>query len=170
MTTQEKKERQKRYNRAHYLKNIEKVKAKNEAYRLSNKDKTKIYSKTYREVNRDKIVANRDRQKEYNRNSYLRNKEGVRVKNKANHESNKLPYNIVYCIPNYNGKGDNYAGVTNQPKSRMANHKTQGKLNVSNWYELGRCDCREEAEALEDAFHKLGYHGSIVETRARNAA
>ena len=42
----------------------------------------------------------------------------------------------------------------------MKNHRNTGKLNVSEWYELGKVVDRKEAEALEGAFHKLGYHGA----------
>ena len=102
------------------------------------KEAEKVYMKAYRAKNRD-VFSQR---------------------NKARFELKKLPYNIVYCIPNYDNKGNDYCGVTNQPYYRMKNHRNTGKLNVSEWYELGKVVDRKEAEALEGAFHKLGYHGA----------
>ena len=137
MTKEGKKERKKAYNKAWYLKNKEAIAVRSKAYREANK--TEIAA--YKEVNKDKIkVQNAIRGKRYR-------------------EANKLKTNIVYCIPNYNGLGDNYCGVSNQPQLRMAKHKFDGKLNTSEWYELGKVTDRKEAEALESAFHELGYHG-----------
>lgn len=160
------------------------------AYRLANKDKRRAYNKAYNEANKDKKRAYNkvynEKNKEYNRVRYLNNKEEAKAYYEANkedilakrpiylektkekratqakayNESKKLPYNIVYCIPNYDGKGGNYCGVTNQPILRMGAHNTLGVLNTSEWYELGRCNDRKEAEALESAFHELGYHGA----------
>tara|TARA_R110000796_G_scaffold82986_1_gene181935 strand:+ start:290 stop:655 length:366 start_codon:yes stop_codon:yes gene_type:complete len=109
--------------------------------------------KKYNLKNRDAINAKQ-------RAKYQKNKEEAQARGIATYESNKLPYNIVYCIPDYNGKGDNYAGVTDNPLNRMAQHKYKGVLNTSEWYELGKVIDRREARALEDAFHKLGYHGA----------
>lgn len=149
----EKKEAKAIYDKAYRLKNKEKLKAKRDA----NKEKTKAYTKAWRLANKERLKAY---DKATNKAWYEANKEKAAALNKANRESKKLPYNIVYCIPDYDGLGNNYAGVTNQPEIRMNRHKNLGKLNTSDWYELGRCDCREEAEVLESSFHKLGYHGA----------
>lgn len=137
MTKEEKKEKKKAYNKAWYLKNKEAHSKRCKEYQANNKTEIAAYKK----ANKDKIkVQNAVRGKRYR-------------------EANKLKTNIVYCIPNYNGLGDNYCGVSNQPNIRMAKHKFDGKLNTSEWYELGRVIDRKEAEALESAFHELGYHG-----------
>lgn len=137
LTDEEKKERKRLYDKAYREANKERIKEKKRLYQIKTKDKKRAYDKKYNKENKDKR----------------------RLYNKVNKEANKLPYNVVYCIPNYNGNGDNYCGVTNQPVLRMRGHKSVGKLNTSEWYELGRVEDRKEAETLESSFHKLGYHG-----------
>tara|TARA_R110002049_G_scaffold230196_1_gene402334 strand:+ start:2439 stop:2870 length:432 start_codon:yes stop_codon:yes gene_type:complete len=114
--------------------NIEKVRAYRKAYYKANKGKHNAVTKSYYQSNKNQFV-------EY-------------------YEANRLPYNLVYCIPNYNGKGDDYCGVTDNPVSRMRNHKCIGKVNTDKWYELSRDDCRVKAEAIENDYHLKGYHGS----------
>ena len=66
----------------------------------------------------------------------------------------KLPYWIVYQLPNAN----NYIGQTNQPQLRMNNHKLNGR-NSDNWIELHRCNTLQEALTIEAQYHSLGYPG-----------
>jgi len=145
------KEDLKKEKRAIYMKGYNKAYGKTRYQ--SNKEERKAKQRAYNQKNRDTINAKQ-------RAKYQKNKEEAQARGIATYESNKLPYNIVYCIPDYNGKGNNYAGITDNPTNRMAQHKYKGVLNTSEWYELGKVVDRKEAEALEDAFHKLGYHGA----------
>lgn len=153
MTTEEKREAKNAYQRARRANNKEKARAYDKARYEANKEQIQANNKASYEKNKDAINARQ-------RIKYQKNKEQEQARGVANYKSNKLPYNIVYCIPDYDGLGNNYAGVTDNPLNRMAQHRYKGVLNTSEWYELGKCDCRREALALEDAFHKLGYHGA----------
>ena len=172
MTKEERAVYMKAYNKAYKEANKEKLKAKRKANK-ENRSEAQIeadleanraYMKAYYQKNKDKAKARYEANKEdilAKRPIYRKNtKEKRATQAKVYSESKKLSYNIVYCIPNYNGKGDNYCGVTNQPEARMRVHNTLGVLNTSEWYELGICNDRKEARDLEDAFHKLGYHGA----------
>ena len=159
MTKEEKKEKRKLYMRSWRLANPDKVKAANEsrkpkvkAWREANKEKIAAQTKVYREANKEKIV-------ELRKAHYEANKEEIKAKIKAYVKSRELPYTIIYCIPNYNGR-DNYVGITNNPYTRMINHKSLGKFNTSKYIELDRADTREEALKLEAEYHARGYHGA----------
>ena len=166
------KERITEYNKKWSQENKEKKAATKKAWELDNKDKVAEHKRRYRAKNKEKIseykksydktyrAANKDALREYNSNYYEVNKETIDKNNKAYSDSKKLSYNLVYCIPNYDGLGSNYAGVTNQPDARMRNHKKDGKLNTDKWYELEGIVDRAEAEAKEKEYHKLGYHGA----------
>lgn len=119
----------------------------NKAYYVANKDK----EKAYREANKERIASQKKLRNE-------KNKEEIKAKIKAYVKSRELPYTIIYCIPNYNGK-DNYVGITSNPYIRMINHKSLGKFNTSKYIELDRADTREEALKLEREYHDRGYHG-----------
>lgn len=168
MTLEEMKQAKKARSKAYKDANKDSIAVKSKAYRAKNKEKTRAYGKARYEAKKEEILAdnkvryqnNRDVITAKQRIKYQKNKEQEQARGIANYKSNKLPYNIVYCIPNYNGKGDNYAGITDNPTNRMAQHKYKGVLNTSEWYELGKVEDRIEAKALENAFHKLGYHGA----------
>ena len=66
----------------------------------------------------------------------------------------------MYCIPNYDGKGGNYAGVTNQPEKRMQRHTLDGKINTQDFFILDVKTDKLEAYASETALHGEGYHGA----------
>ena len=146
------------YMKAYNEANKEALKEYKSSYYQKNKE---VLSKKAKVYNKDNKVAIADNSKEYRRV----NRDSIRSQRSGHYHKNNLTYNVVYCIPNYDGLGNNYAGVTHNTHYRMIQHKAQGKLNTSEWYELGRCDCRKEAEALEDAFHKLGYHGHAWQMR-----
>ena len=181
-TEAEKKEARAVYMKAYNITNRDKIAKQKKGYKLANKEKiakttekylenTKeeraIKAKVYNESNKENIAKRGKAYNEANNESILSkkktyreaNKETLAEKNKVYNESKKLPYNIVYCIPDYNGNGDNYAGVTNQPEIRMRGHKSDGRINTDKWYELERIVDRAEAEAKEKEYHSLGYHG-----------
>lgn len=118
------------------------------AYTAANADKAREASTLWRENNQDKVKA-------YNEAT----RETRIAKMKARREAKKLPYYIVYCIPNYDGKGGNYAGVTNQPQKRMQAHILAGKVNTDDFFILDVKTDKLEAYASETAFHNKGYHG-----------
>ena len=145
------------------------------------------YKKVWYQANRARLDKKRDANKEARREydkAYYKSEEGrekIRIYQEANkkeivklkqdwYTARTLPYNVIYCIPNYDGLGGNYCGVTNSPKFRMINHSNTGKLNTDDWFILDIKVDRAEAEASESAFHSQGYHGDIVETRRRNAS
>ena len=117
------------------------------------KEKARARAKAYYQANREKKIA---KVKIYDE----ANKEKKRAYLKSYVETNKLPYNVIYCIPDYDGKGNNYCGVSHDPKNRMGSHKHNGKINTNKWYELDRVVDRTEALAKEKEYHLKGYHGA----------
>ena len=156
MTKEEKKE----YGKAWRAKNADKVKADRKKYNDNNRDKIKAYNDAnkpkraaYKKANKKRIAA---REKVWQE----ANKDRLREYKKQYQDSSKTPFNIVYCIPDYDGKGGNYAGVTNNPHRRMLAHKNDtGKLNTENWFILDVVIDRGEALISESRFHVQGYDG-----------
>ena len=142
----------KAYKKAYREANKEKIAARMKAYRAKNKEKKKAYNA----ANKEEIKAYN---KEYSAAHYQNNKESRIKSAKAYYESKKPPFNIVYCIPDYDGKGGHYAGVTNSVYSRMSQHKHYGKLNTENWFILDVVIDRDEALMSEARFHTQGYDG-----------
>tara|TARA_R110000796_G_scaffold147019_1_gene263751 strand:- start:229 stop:786 length:558 start_codon:yes stop_codon:yes gene_type:complete len=185
MTKEEKKE----YMKAYRAKNKERIAKQEKEYKLKNKEKIAAQQKAYNEVNREKnnavsrayARANKDNRAIYleiNKDKIAKrskayrviNKEKITKQGKVYRASKKLPYNIIYCIPNYDGLGNNYCGVTSRPDIRIKDHKSLGKVNTKDWFILDVVVDRAEALIKESEFHKLGYHGNVEETRQRNAA
>lgn len=133
-------------------------------WKEANKEKVKAYKKAWNEANREKNAKTTKDWKINNKNKQdaylLKTREDRLAKMKASREEKKTPFNIVYCIPNYNGLGDNYAGVTNQPEKRMKAHNLKGRLNTENWFILDVVVDRGEALMSESRFHAQGYHGA----------
>ena len=137
----------------------QKTEAEIEAARENKKRNARIYY----EANKERLLAQKNEYRQAN-------KEKIAKKDKEYKDARRLNYNIIYCIPNYDGKGGNYAGVTNQPEFRMKSHKSSGKLNIQDWFILDIVIDRTEAEASESAFHSQGYHGDVRDTILRRAA
>ena len=125
----------------------------------------KTYAQKYYAANKERILAegakwkleNKEKLKEQSKEYYKENKERLLKGVKAYHESLKLPFVIVYCLPNNDTP---YAGVTRNPKKRMYRHK-QGCVirDTSEWFILDICETREEALKLEAEYHSKGYAG-----------
>ena len=115
---------------------------------ITKKEERRLYMQSWREQNPEKIKATNEARKDK-----------VKAWRDGYRESEELPYIIIYCIPNYNGK-DNYVGITSNPFTRMINHKSLGKLNTEEYIELDRADTRAEAKKLEAQYHDRGYHGA----------
>ena len=147
-----KEEKKKIYMKAYRLANKEKIAAKQREYKKANKEKIAKYDKEY--------IRDKEKKRISDRKYRFNNKEKIAEQKKRQQEANKLPYNVIYCIPNYNGLGDNYCGVTYDIVSRMRNHKSQGKHNVSDWFILDIVIDRKHAEISEGRFHYKGYHGA----------
>ena len=113
----------------------------------------KEYQRAYYLANKAKIDAN-------SREHYKANKDSLIEKQLARHRSHNLECTIVYCIPDYNGKGDDYVGITKNLNNRLAKHKSLGKLNTDKWYILDLDFNRAEARAIEKTYHLEGYHGA----------
>ena len=77
---------------------------------------------------------------------------------------------VVYVIRNYDGKGNDYIGQTNNFPARMRQHKNGDKakgippkLNTENAEILHYCgDDREKALKIEASYHDKGYHGRVT--------
>lgn len=110
----------------------------------ANKECLKQHAKQY-------YQANCEYQKQHMKQWRLNNPEYQ----KQYFESNKLPYHIVYLLPDHN-----YVGVTNQPEFRMYEHKNNNNRNTSNWVELARYTDRKEALIHEARLHAEGYEGA----------
>lgn len=95
------------------------------------------YSKKYREANREKCNA--------------------RIK--ASKQKNKLPYYIIYALPNFNNTNDVYCGITKNPKQRMQNHKDKKGIDVTGWYILDIADTKRKALVIESNYHLQGFKG-----------
>ena len=100
--------------------------------------------------------ANKVKAKEH----YEANKEELIEKQLARHRSHNLKCTIVYCIPNYDGLGNDYVGITKNLNNRIAKHKSLGKLNTDKWYILDLDFDRADARAIEKTYHLDGYHGA----------
>ena len=87
-------------------------------------------------------------------------KEEARIKNlvdnRRRHHERKLPFYIVYCLPNVEPP---YAGVTINPSHRMLNHKSKGR-DTSDWFILDVCMTDVEAFKSERGYHIQGYGGA----------
>ena len=112
------------------------------------KEERKIYMKQW-------YQANKESKKQHSIQYYNKNLEYQKQYHKQQNESLKLPYHIVYLLPDHN-----YIGVTNRPYKRMSNHKRENNRNTSNWVELARYTDREEALAHEARLHNEGYEGA----------
>ena len=127
------------YHKAWYDKNKdsegykEENKARCKAWRDKNPDKVKAYSKAWE-------LANPDYAKTYT-------------------EAIKLQFYVVYTIDNYDGKGNNYCGVTSRPDRRMVEHRFDGKLNVDDYSIVEAQVEKADALAIEREYHSRGYHG-----------
>tara|TARA_R110000803_G_C11736609_1_gene290420 strand:- start:55 stop:486 length:432 start_codon:yes stop_codon:yes gene_type:complete len=141
------KEQTKEYHRLYRIKSRAKVLASKKRWRDANKEKTAAYSK------------------EYNKTWRAENKDKTAVSSRAAKARNTLLYNVVYCIPNYDGKGGNYAGITNNVYERMFNHKVLGKQNIDDWFILDIKTDRTEALASERFYHSQGYDGATHKNR-----
>ena len=115
----------------------------------ANKDRKLASCKKWRDANKEGEVLRR-----------IKNKELHKKASKAHRQSTRLPHNVVYCIPNYNGVGGNYVGVTNNLYNRMATHKSLGKLNTAEYIILDEIVDRSFAESIESQYHDRGYHGA----------
>lgn len=178
LTDEEKKEKQRLYNKAYHEANKERLNRESREYYQANKEVLKKKSKEYVLINKEKTDkyqreyrgANKEKTKEYNKAYMSDNRERLLVQRKEARDSKIMPYNIIYCIPNYDGKGGNYCGVTKRPDTRMSEHRSCGKQNVNDWFILDIIIDRAEALTRESEFHKLGYHGGVGDTRQRKAA
>jgi len=72
----------------------------------------------------------------------------------------------VYVIPDYDGLGNDYCGITSGPlRKRMVEHGILGKKNTDNGYIMKTLDCRKEALEFEKEQHAKGMHGGRVYTK-----
>ena len=115
-------------------------------------EKRADYMKAYKQKNKEKLEA-------YKKDWYEDNIEHCLAQRREWNNGKKLPYVIIYCIPNYDGKGGNYAGITNNVYRRMANHKNLGKKNTDDWFILDIKTSRKAALISEKHFHSQGYEG-----------
>jgi len=151
LTDEEKKESRKNASKKWRLKNKEYIKK----YNKDNKEHISLQRKMYYKDNKDKLIAY---SKDYRVNNEQKTKKAV----EDYRNSLKLySLHIVYCLPN----NDNpYVGVTNQPRTRMLVHDSQGN-DTSDWFVLKVCESRREALDIEKEYHSLGFAGDIRNLR-----
>ena len=119
-------------------------KACRKAWCEANKEASQVY--------RD---ANKDRKKAWDRAHV----EETKAYNNIRNESYRLPYHIVYALPDFRNDERAYCGVTNQPETRMYVHENSGN-NTEGWFILGVFMDRDEAETAEALYHVQGYCGA----------
>ena len=141
-------------------------------WRLENKEAQKIYQAKWKKENPNHTKKwrkeNPEKEKEIQARFYENNPNYItpcRIENPDyNKEYNRkynLGYWIVYIITDYNGLGDDYCGQTQNIHTRMANHKSQGRLNTDTYTIVKKCDTLEDALEIESAVHNFGYHGDV---------
>lgn len=115
--------------------------------------KRQEYQRAYYEANKSKIADRATKR-------YEANREAIIDKQLARHRSHNLHCTIVYVIPNYDGEGNDYVGITKNLNNRLAKHKSLGKLNTDNWDILEIEFDRAKARELEKQYHSQGYAGA----------
>ena len=114
---------------------------------------------------RDKQYKKMIKSLEWQKDNPLKHKIITRDNAKNAREKQRLPFYIVYCLPNYNKKGCYaYAGVTNLPGSRMRLHRFNDN-NIEGWYVMDICNTKAEALAKEREYHGKGFGGSVWSNR-----
>ena len=116
------------------------------------KEKKAKYQSDYYKANKERILAEA-------KVRYQNNREALIERQLTYHRAQNLPCTIVYVIPNYDGLGNDYVGITKNLNNRLAKHKHLGKLNVDKWDILDIEYDRAKARELEKRFHTEGYHG-----------
>jgi predicted GIY-YIG superfamily endonuclease len=119
---------------------------------MTTTEKKAKYTSNYYRANKETILAQA-------KVRYQNNREEMIAKQLDRHRAQNLPCTIVYVIPNYDGLGNDYVGITKNLNNRLAKHKHLGKLNVDKWDILDIEYDREKARLLEKEFHTKGYHG-----------
>ena len=101
---------------------------------------------------------NQEERKAGNKKWYSENSsriiESQREYSKEYFESKKLPYFIIYGLPNHF-----YCGITNQPYQRMAAHRSHFGRTTHNYFIMATAETRDEALEIEAEFHDAGWHG-----------
>ena len=158
-------------------------------YRLKNKTKLDIYQAKWNEENKarkisaniewlanrsdEKVAADKAKARITSANWYQENKEYSKQQMQEWNEANpsyykewvsqhNLGYWVVYVIRNFNGLKNDYAGQTQNIYFRMANHKSDGRLNTETHEILEKFDNMDEALGFELTLHLAGYHGKYT--------
>ena len=148
--TDEQKAQKKIYQAKWWEENKEAQKIKQANWYQDNKEEVKRQGKEWSEANPEKVKAKNDKFKENNPGYF-----------KEHSHKHDLGYWIVYIIHDYNGRGDEYCGMTQNIHARMNKHKSLGKLNTDAYTIVKKCDTLEDALEIESAVHNFGYHGSV---------
>lgn len=123
--------------------------------------KCKVCSKAkamkWQQTNPERKKINNER---WNSKNPERVKELSAKSNRKHYKSVKLPYWIVYILPN-----EYYAGVTTCAYKRMSVHKYRFKRDITGWYEVARYNTKQEALAHEAQLHAQGYKGAYSRKR-----
>mgnify|MGYP003650568625 FL=1 len=100
----------------------------------------------------------KEERSEYNKNYVANNKERILT----HRAKNRLDHYVIYCLPNYDGLGSNYVGLTKNLYQRLAWHKTKGKLNTQNCIKLDTAATKREGLDIEREYHDKGYDGGAT--------
>ena len=143
----------------------EEQKAQNKIYKANwyqeNKAQQKINQKEWAKKNPNYIPPCRIENPDYYKKQSKRFRKANPGYNKEWQAQHDLGYWIVYIIHDYNGLNDDYCGQTQNIYMRMAQHKSDGRLNTDTYTIVKKCDTLEDALELESAVHNFGYHGSV---------
>jgi len=146
-----KKEKKAAYDKEYRAANKERIAARRKEYDHNNKDKKSAYDEVYRKENKGKIS-------EYQSNYYGRNEDALKEYSRNYHNSKKMGYYIIYCLPNFDNTNDAYCGITQNYTKRMHQHKFNGK-NTEGWFVLDVVRTEKEALSIERNYHDNGYKG-----------
>ena len=106
----------------------------------------------------------KEERSEYNKNYSANNKNRVLM----HRAKNRLDHYVIYCLPNYDGLGSNYVGLTKNLYQRLAWHKTKGKLNTSSYIVLDTASTKKEGLIIERTYHDKGYCGAATGRPRKN--
>ena len=130
---------------------------------MTEKEKKSAYDKEYYKRNKESMKENGRRRraekpeviKETLRLYHIENKEHLNKYSSDRCEAHKIPFTIIYCLPNENPP---YVGKTMNPTYRMLQHKSMER-DPSDWFILDICNTDKEAVAVERSYHNKGYSG-----------
>ena len=116
---------------------------------MRTREEKNAYAKAYYNANREAV-------KEKRAQYYKDNKEAFQERARSFKSNAVEDFHTLYYLPEHH-----YAGVTNQPKLRMLNHRAAGKVTTG-WEVVATFKAKREALDAEYELHKIGYYGKHI--------